>query len=221
MPGSASGGESQIAAPIPPAKTFLATAYCSKFGKGSINGTGVTAGGTDLRDGKQKYVVAAGPGSGLSMGDIVMISPNPFGGTVYFKVDDHGDPKVIIGRHIDIYIADCAAAKKWGRQSVKVTVMPPGYDQGKHTADWNPIKATVDTVNSVPGGLSAVANAITGAVTAFEHFISALFNSATWFRVGKVLVGVVIGIYGFMILTRPAVNALPPVVKDAAKVAAL
>lgn len=204
--------------PIPPAKTFLATAYCSNFGRGSINGSGVTAGGTDLRDGKQKYVIAAGPGSGLSMGDLVKIDPNPFGGTVYFKVDDRGG--AIIGRHIDIYVADCAAAKAWGRKTVQVTVMPPGNDQGVQTPDWNPIKAGIDVVDSVPKGLAAVANAVTSAVTAFEHFISALFNSATWFRVGKVLVGVIIGVYGFMILTRPAVNALPPQIKGAAAMAA-
>lgn len=197
---------------------MLATAYCSNFGPGSINGTGITSGGTDLRDGKQHNVVAAGPGSGLKRGDKIRIGPDPFGGdgSTVWTVDDTGG--AIVGAHIDLYIADCAAARRWGRKMVTVVAA----DLSQPDSSVAPTEKSNDPANVVKNSADAivgVANSIGDLAAITEKFVASLFSSATWFRVGKVVVGVLLGLFGIIILARPAINSLPPAVKTAAKVA--
>jgi 3D (Asp-Asp-Asp) domain-containing protein len=87
--------------------TFLATAYCT--------GT-VTAAGTRVAEG----VVAADPLL-LPFGTVIRVAgaAKPYDGV--YTVMDAG-PK-IRGRRLDLYIAHCADATRFGRQSVQVTVL--------------------------------------------------------------------------------------------------
>lgn len=200
--GSPSVIQSQtIAKQASDAKSYLATAYCCDFGKGKINGTGVTSGGTNLTDCKQHYVIAAGVGSGLTIGDVVRIDPDPLGQASNWKVDDHGG--AIIGRHIDIYIADCAKAKQWGKRNVKVWKVDSGAATGPTSTDAS--------VSDIPGVSQVLdtATAVHDLANSLEKFFQTLFSSATWFRIGKVLVGVGLGLIAVVVLVRPAIPTIP------------
>jgi 3D (Asp-Asp-Asp) domain-containing protein len=87
--------------------TFTATAYC----KGTT-----TAVGTAVAEG----IVAADP-TLLPIGTVIQVTgmSRPYDGV--FTVMDTG-PK-ILGRRVDVYIADCAEAVRFGRRSVSVTVL--------------------------------------------------------------------------------------------------
>lgn len=154
---------------------FFATAYSPPFGKGSINGGGITKGGTDLRDGGEHYVIAAGPGSGLKMGDHVYIKPNPYGNEgIVFLVDDTGG--AIFGKHLDIYVPTHAQAISWGRKSVKV------YKTGKATGKPNGLDNPafgIDTPNLNP----------LKPVEKFLGLLSVLFSRNFWLRVFLILGG--------------------------------
>jgi rare lipoprotein A len=86
---------------------FLATAYC--------RGT-TTAVGTTVVEG----IVAADPAL-LPIGTVIRVtgSAKPHDGV--YTVMDTGAK--IQGRHVDLYIADCGEAGRFGRQSVSVTVL--------------------------------------------------------------------------------------------------
>lgn len=170
---------------------FTATAYCHKFGPGSINGTGVTAGGTDLRDGKQQYIIAAGIGSGLKLGDIVSIEPNPFGAGTAFKVDDHGG--AIVGHHIDIYVADCQKANAWGHRTVTVSLLPD--TSGTGTAPGDKVltgigKAATDAVSPLAG------------VGDFLSHLGVIFQGNFWLRVLMGLGGLALIAFAVITLGR-------------------
>jgi 3D (Asp-Asp-Asp) domain-containing protein len=98
-------------APTPPRTTtrpvtFIATAYCHGA---------TTAAGVRVREG----VVAADP-SVLPLGTVVRIdSAGRYDGP--YMVLDTG-PKVV-GRHIDLFIRDCREAVRFGRRSVRVSVV--------------------------------------------------------------------------------------------------
>lgn len=163
---------------------YTATAYCGKFGAGSINGTGVTSGGTDLRDGKDHYVIAAGVGSGLKLGDKVQITPNPFGNdSLSFLVDDHGG--AIVGRHIDIYIQDCAKAKAWGRRSVTVQKVPADAWVGAQAEQNGP---------SLSNPLAAVST--------FLGKLSVLFEGNFWLRTFLVIGGAFLLGFGVVMIGK-------------------
>jgi 3D (Asp-Asp-Asp) domain-containing protein len=115
--GAAAGG---VAGAGGKSKEFTATAYGPPWN--AMNGTGVTSGGTNLRDGKRKYIVAADP-SVLPLGTRIHISPNPYNYRGTFLVDDTGGG--VKGNHIDIYIAEGRAKQMaWGTK--KVQVAPDG-----------------------------------------------------------------------------------------------
>jgi 3D (Asp-Asp-Asp) domain-containing protein len=154
---------------------FTATAYCGSFGPGSINGTGVTAGGTDLRDGKQHMVIAAGAGSGLKLGDTVSIEPNPFTPGTVFKVDDHGG--AIFGHHIDIYIADCTKARQWGRKSVTVRSATQAAPDPVASAVGDAASAVADTATAIPN---------------FVNKLGVIFQGGFWLRVAMALGGLLL-----------------------------
>ena len=90
----------------PGATSFTATAYCQ--------GT-VTSSGVHVRRG----LVAADPAV-LPMGATIRIEHSGRYDGIYTVMDT--GPKVR-GRHVDVYVDDCVAAKRFGRRSVRVTVV--------------------------------------------------------------------------------------------------
>jgi 3D (Asp-Asp-Asp) domain-containing protein len=96
----------QPVAPQADVMTFLATAYCQP---------GTTASGADARQG----IVAADPGV-LPLGTVIRVDTPAFRNGVY-RVLDTG--RKIRGQHIDLFVRDCAEAKRFGRQQVRVTVV--------------------------------------------------------------------------------------------------
>lgn len=86
--------------------TFVATAYC--------HGT-ITAAGVAVRRG----IVAADPAI-LPLGTTIRIERTGRYDGVY-RVMDVG-PKVQ-GRHVDLFLDDCASARRFGRRSVRVTII--------------------------------------------------------------------------------------------------
>jgi 3D (Asp-Asp-Asp) domain-containing protein len=101
-PRSTTAGTAQ---PLP----FTATAYCT--GRTTSSGAPVAAG-----------VVAADP-KVLPIGTVIRITDAaPYNGT--YRVLDTG-PRVR-NRQVDLYIADCAAARRFGRRPVRVTIVRKG-----------------------------------------------------------------------------------------------
>lgn len=94
------------AAPAAPPVLFTATAYCTNR---------LTASGVPVAKG----VVAADPAV-LPLGTVIRIrGAASYDGT--YRVLDTG--LLIRRRRVDVYIADCAEARRFGRRSVQVTVM--------------------------------------------------------------------------------------------------
>ncbi|MGE0450261.1 MAG: 3D domain-containing protein [Vicinamibacterales bacterium] len=99
----------QPAPDAPERLRFTATAYCT----GSI-----TASGAPVRPG----IVAADPDV-LPLGSIIRISgAPPYDGR--YTVLDTGS--AVQRRHVDLYIPDCDAARRFGRRSVDVQVIDDG-----------------------------------------------------------------------------------------------
>jgi 3D (Asp-Asp-Asp) domain-containing protein len=85
---------------------FTATAYCT--GRVTAAGTSVSAG------------TAAADPAVLPIGTVIRIDgAAPYNGT--YRVLDTG-PRVR-NRQVDLYIADCGAAKRFGRRPVQVTIL--------------------------------------------------------------------------------------------------
>ena len=87
-------------------RAFVATAYC----QGKVTSTGAAVG---------RGIVAADPRV-LPLGTVIRIA----GARPYdreYRVLDTG-PKVR-GRHVDVYIADCREARRFGRRTVQVTIV--------------------------------------------------------------------------------------------------
>ena len=101
-------------APEAPARTaasspFTATAYCI---------VGVTASGVPV----SKGVAAADPAV-LPLGTIIRVTgAASYDGT--YRVLDTGAR--IRSRRVDLFVPDCAAARRFGRRSVQVTVIQKG-----------------------------------------------------------------------------------------------
>jgi len=88
-----------------------ATAYCQD---------GKTKSGAHTHEG----IVAADPRV-LPVGSVVRIeSPRAYSG-IYTVMDTGG---AIDGRRLDIFIPDCARAKKFGRQTVQIRVLRQGWN---------------------------------------------------------------------------------------------
>lgn len=174
--------------------TFMATAYSPPFGPGSINGTGVTKDGTDLRTPGDHYVIAAGPGSGLKMGDVVYIKPNPYNNDgLGFRVADTGG--AIFGKHIDIFVPDHATAIRWGRKSVKVALTGSA-------AEGKPTGAIVPN----PGD---ILKAPWEALNRFLGMLSVLFTHNFWVRVLLILSGAGLLVFGVLGIGRQYIPAVP------------
>ncbi len=103
---------------------FSATAYC----KGTT-----TASGVNVRSG----IAAADPAL-LPVGSVVEIdAPGSKYDGIYTVLDT--GPKVK-GRHLDLYMWSCHEALRFGRKSVRITVLRLG---------WNPQHSAPDTVDSL------------------------------------------------------------------------
>ena len=94
--------------------SFTATAYCDK---------GVTRAGTRVREG----IVAADPRE-LPLGSVIRILEAGSGGYegVYTVMDTGARVK---GRRIDLYIADCREAKKFGVRNIRLEVVRNGWKE--------------------------------------------------------------------------------------------
>ncbi|HEX4347121.1 MAG TPA: 3D domain-containing protein [Vicinamibacterales bacterium] len=89
-----------------PTASFMATAYC----RGSV-----TASGDSVRPG----VIAADPAV-LPLGSVVRITGlAPYDGT--YTVLDTG--AAVRGRRIDLYMADCSAARRFGRRMADIKIL--------------------------------------------------------------------------------------------------
>lgn len=95
------------------ARTFRATAYCLR---------GRTASGRMVRRG----IVAADPRV-LPLGSRIRLSAGKYSGT-YIVADTGGKIK---GNILDIWVPSCAEARRWGRRTVKVTVLSKGKKRSK------------------------------------------------------------------------------------------
>ena len=97
---------------------LIATAYCQR---------GTTRSGAHTRDG----IVAADPRV-LPVGSVVRINtPKAYAGV--YTVMDTGP--AVKGRTLDIFIADCERARRFGKQPVRISVLRRGWDpkgSGRH-----------------------------------------------------------------------------------------
>lgn len=93
---------------IPQSIPFTATAYCT--GRVTASGAAVSAG-----------VVAADPAV-LPIGTVIQIS-GAAGYDGSYRVLDTGP--AVRNRHVDLYMSDCAAARRFGHRSVQVTIVEP------------------------------------------------------------------------------------------------
>jgi len=91
---------------------FVATAYC----QGTTTATGATV---------RRGIVAADPAV-LPLGAVISVERSGQYDGVYTVMDT--GPK-IQGRHVDLFIRDCAAAKRFGRQTVQVRILDAGHDR--------------------------------------------------------------------------------------------
>jgi 3D (Asp-Asp-Asp) domain-containing protein len=85
---------------------FVATAYCT----GTTTATGVSV---------RRGFVAADPAV-LPLGSVIRVQQSGRYDGVYTVMDT--GPKVQ-GRHVDLFMEDCAAAKRFGRRAVRVLLV--------------------------------------------------------------------------------------------------
>lgn len=192
--------------------TFESTSYGPPWG--GIQGTGVTANGTDLRSGRQVYGVAVDPGV-IPLGSHLYITPNPFNHPGTFVAFDTGG--AIDGKRIDFY--DWRGRKKqngWGRRTVTVqlarrksntgpdaatgVVRPGGDDPASDTGNPDTVLASwfggpnIITPGSIPGANEAgnaakdAAGAVKSAVDFFK-WIAWIFHPRNILRVVEFMIG--------------------------------
>lgn len=165
--------------------TFVATAYGPPWT--GMQGSGVTADGTDLRPAKHLYVIAVDPAY-IKLGSRVTINPNPYGLPTVFRAADTGG--AIKGRRIDIYMWEGRRAQNaWGRRNVRVTLIedafagsPSGADAGaipglpaadiqdngahatgESNTDYSPlVRATAKRARSSAGYVARMASLVAG-----------------------------------------------------------
>lgn len=85
----------------------------------------------------------------------------------------------------------------------------------------NSSSATGGVVGAVIDAPMKTAQALSDLASVFEKLVEGLFNSSTWFRVGKVVVGVFLGLFAVVILARPLTDKVVSTAKTAAEVAAV
>lgn len=147
---------------------FLSTAYGPPWN--TMNGTGVTAGGTNLQgaNGKGKYIVAVDT-SVIKLGTKLKINPNPFGDPdIEFLADDTGG--AINGKRIDFFDwRGRTEQMKWGERSVNVRESVGGIT----SAPKDLINAGGDVVDFVGDFVSTILN--------FRKLGELFAKSISWF----------------------------------------
>jgi 3D (Asp-Asp-Asp) domain-containing protein len=96
-------------APVPMA--FVATAYCL----GTTTATGVSV---------RRGFVAADPAV-LPLGSVIRVQQSGRYDGVYTVMDT--GPKVR-GRHVDLFVESCAAARQFGRRTIRVSIVDLARD---------------------------------------------------------------------------------------------
>ena len=99
------------APPAPAPFVFVATAYC----QGTKTATGVNV---------RRGFVAADPAV-LPLGSVIRVQQSGRYDGIYTVMDT--GPKVR-GRHVDLFIESCAAAKQFGRRTVRVSIVDDVHD---------------------------------------------------------------------------------------------
>ena len=105
----------QVTASRRPVLRFEATAYCDQ---------GETASGVQTRRG----IVAADPDV-IPLGSRIRVDGLGRRHSRTYDVEDTG--RLVKGREIDIFMADCRAAKEFGRQPARVRVLRVGDGERK------------------------------------------------------------------------------------------
>jgi len=104
-----------------------------RFEATAFSQSGITNKGTLTHRG----VVAADPGV-LPLGSVIQVSDaGPYSGR--YVVTDTGSK--IIGRHIDVYIPDHAAAKQFGKKQVTVQLLVRGNNDKSDHREVTPARA--------------------------------------------------------------------------------
>lgn len=185
----------------PSAKTlgrFESTAYGPPWD--AMNGTGVTAGGTDLTSAPKRYIVAVDPDV-IPLGTKLRIWPNPFNYRGAFLADDTGG--AIQGRRIDFYDWRGRSSQlAWGRRTVEVGTGGVGQLAGVTSplgsalddvtgAAGDVLGAAGDAASAIPDAISRVAEVIEGIARFFIGLGELLLTPEGWLRVGKLTFGVV------------------------------
>jgi 3D (Asp-Asp-Asp) domain-containing protein len=100
-----------VAAPRPPAIPFVATAYC----RGTITATGVSV---------RRGFVAADPAV-LPLGSVIRVQQSGRYDGVYTVMDTGSKVR---GHHVDLFMESCAAARQFGRRTVRVSIVDATLD---------------------------------------------------------------------------------------------
>jgi 3D (Asp-Asp-Asp) domain-containing protein len=108
-----------LAAAPPKGRVMHATAYCQH---------GTTASGTITKRG----VVAADPNV-LPAGTVIQVRSTLRAYSGVYRVEDTGS--AIKGREIDIYVPNCAAAKRFGSRPVTVRILERAPDSRVASTD--------------------------------------------------------------------------------------
>lgn len=138
----------------------MSTAYGAPWN--SVQGTGVTATGINLREHPKQYVVAVDP-SVVPLGTKLKIADNPFGDpNIVFTAADTGG--AIKGKRLDFYDwRGRKAQMNWGTRSIVAEIVGkgnpraaqhPGAAQapaGGSTATFSPGQSTSDLTQQQPG----------------------------------------------------------------------
>lgn len=166
---------------------FVSTAYGPPWV--GIQGTGVTADGTDLRPAKQIYGVAVDP-SVVKLGTYLLIQPNPFNWNGAFKAFDTGG--AIKGNRIDFYDwRGRAKQNAWGRKSVTVystsdptqTMTPPPSGGGISLPSIpNPLSAADDAAHAIADFIRFVLSPkdIAALIARIAAYVLKLYFKAVW-----------------------------------------
>lgn len=77
-----------------------------------------------------------------------------------------------------------------------------GIDEGKAAGDY----PGVSTVKKAVSGTVDAATSTASALGSIAAFFTTLGNASVWFRIGKVLVGVFLGLFGLVVLIKPKVT---------------
>lgn len=172
--------------------TFQSTAYGPPWD--SMNGTGVTAGGTDLRPAKKAYIVAVDPEE-ISLGTKLTIEPNPFGYKGTFLADDTGG--AIQGKRIDFYDWRGRSSQlAWGTRPVKVTKGAAASASGFGLP--NPLAG----IDAVAQAIAAAAGALNDIAAFFTRWIELFFTPTGWARLAKISFGAVCILWGMNVIIR-------------------